>query len=522
MEVAMKNELFTKLWLVMLAFLVLSAFNAQAGTIEDAESATHDYSAALYNIEDTHEYDGFNLIQINLGVLSHYSYILESAGKALIVDPGRDVQFYLDTAKSQNLKIVGVFLTHSHADFVAGHLELAQATGCPIYQSKKSNAQYAITPVEDGSKLEIGKARVTILDTPGHVVDGQSALVYSPGHKEPVVMLSGDFLFVGSVGRPDLVKDTTSAALAGALYDTWTQKISKLPDDVEVFPAHGAGSLCGANLGDDSYTSIGDERESNPYLQYTSRSAFITAVLSGLSKPPQYFPFNAAMNMQGPEVISQQPPLPEKLAPDLTLTQIDTYTIVDIRDEKSFAQGHIPNSVNIPLRGRFELWTGMVIPWDTELVLCGDEKDLQEAFQRLHRVGYSGKYVVFNDWQNSGLAQLHNKLISPKELHAAMQAGTEPMIVDVRLPKEWEALRIGNVLNLPLTELDELSAKLDKDTPVVAVCNSAYRSNMAIGLLERKGFKNVTSLDGGSQAWIQAGYSVYGSEAEAVTEKIVK
>jgi glyoxylase-like metal-dependent hydrolase (beta-lactamase superfamily II)/rhodanese-related sulfurtransferase len=521
----MKTELFKRLRVVVTAFLVFYISSANAGSIKDSESATHDSSAASYTIEDTHEYDGFNLIQVTLGVLSHYSYILASDGQALIVDPGRDVQFYLDTAKSENLKIVGVFLTHSHADFVAGHIELAKAANCPIYQSSKSNAQYAISPVYDGTELKIGKTKVQILDTPGHVVDGQSALVYSPGHKEPVVMLSGDFLFVGSVGRPDLVKGTTSAALAGALYDTWTKKISKLSDDVEVFPAHGAGSLCGANLRDESYTSIGEERETNPYLQYKSRSGFITAVLAGLSEPPQYFPHNAAMNMQGPEAISQQPPLPEKLAPDISLTNIDKYTIIDIRDEKSYARGHIPNSVNIALRGRFELWTGMMIPWETELILCGEEKDLPEAFQRLQRIGYSGKYVVFDEWQRSGLAQLHNTLMSPAELHSAMQAGTEPMIVDVRLPNEWEALRIGNVLNLPLNKLEELSAKLDRDTPVVAVCNSAYRSNLAIGLLERQGFKNVTSLDGGSEAWIQAGYSVYGSEAKATNadnEKIIK
>ncbi|WP_136809858.1 rhodanese-like domain-containing protein [Desulfosediminicola flagellatus] len=496
--------------------VVIWTVQSPAATLKDTESATHADKAAIYDIVNIYDFEGFKLIQATLGVLSHYSYILESEGQALIVDPGRDVQFYLDTAQSRNLKIVGVFLSHSHADFVAGHMELVKATGCPIYQSSKSNAQYTISPVDDGAELKIGKARLVIRDTPGHVIDGSSALVYSPDKQEPELMLSGDYLFVGSVGRPDLVKGTTSAALAGALFDTWHQKISKLPDAVKVFPAHGAGSLCGAHLRDAPFTTIGEERTSNPYLQHSSRSEFITAVLSELSEPPQYFAHNAAMNMQGPELIDQQLSLPEKLLPDVSFTDIDKYIVVDIRDAKSFAQGHIPNSINIAIRGRFETWTGIMIPWDSHLVLCGEENDLIEAFQRLHRVGYTGKHILYSDWQKAGLPQLHNELISPENLYSAMQAGTEPIIVDVRLPNEWMGLRIGTVLNLPLNKLAELSAKLDHDNAIVAVCNSAYRSTMAIGIFERNGFSKVTSLDGGSEAWIHAGYPVYGSQTQAV------
>jgi hydroxyacylglutathione hydrolase len=497
-------------YLVWLAFICLLIASSGIAAIKDAESASHGTDASQYQIVDTYKFTGYELVQINLPVLSHYSYLLISDGRALIVDPGRDVQFYSDLIREKNLSVAGVFLTHSHADFVAGHMELVKLFDCPIYQSAKSGAKYKIEPIADGTTLQVGKASVGFLDTPGHVLDGTSATV-GPAKDSPELFLTGDFLFVGGVGRPDLVAGTTSSALAGMLFDAWAGKVSKLPDGVKVFPAHGAGSLCGAHLKDQPFSTIGEERTSNPTLQHKNRSEFITAVLSELQEPPQYFGHNAAMNRDGPPLVNWQQPV-SMVTPDATLTDSSKYYMVDLRDSKSFAAGHIPNSVNIALRGRFETWTGIMVPWGSNMVVCGTADELKGAAHRLHRIGYTTQGLVFDEWGKAGMQLLTNKLVSPKELYDRMQSNTSPIIVDVRLPNEWMGLRIGTVLNLPLNKLSELSAKLDVSQPIVAVCNSAYRSSMAIGILERKGFRNATSLEGGSEAWIEAGLPVYGSE----------
>lgn len=504
---------------ILIAILIYNLFIPSSNAaIKDTESASHGTDAAQYQLVDTYKFDGYEIVQINLPVLSHYSYMIVSEGKALIVDPGRDVDYYVNYLKDNELSVVGIFLSHSHADFVAGHMELVKLYNCPIYQSVKSNAEYKIEPIKDGSQIEVGKAIIQFLDTPGHVLDGTSATVGSTT-QTPDLIFTGDFLFVGGVGRPDLVTGTTSSALAGMLYDTWTQKVSKLPDSVKVFPAHGAGSLCGAHLKDQPFSTIGEERVSNPTLQHKIRNEFITAVLSELQEPPQYFGHNAAMNRQGPPLVNWTES-PVMVNADSSLQNNEAFYVVDIRDNKSFAAGHVPNSVNIGLRGRFETWTGIMVPWASNLVLYGEQADLTEAVRRLHRIGYKAKVFSFSDWQKKNLALLTNTLVLPQELYTKMQSDNGPVIVDVRLPNEWMGLRIGTVLNLPLNHLSELSAKLDTSLPIVAVCNSAYRSSMAIGILERKGFKNVTSLDGGSEAWIQAGLPVYGSETKASPSQI--
>ncbi len=496
---------------------------AESAAIKDTESASHATDAAQYQMVDTYPFNGYDLIQINLPVLSHYSYFLVSDNQALIVDPGRDIDFYLNLIETRKLTVAGIFLTHSHADFVAGHTELVQRFQCPVYQSAKSQAKYKISPIEDGSTLQLGKAAVTFIDTPGHVLDGTSAVIGSAKDK-PDLILTGDFLFVGGVGRPDLVAGTTSSYLAGQLFDTWHDKVSKLPDSVRIFPAHGAGSLCGAHLKDQPFSTIGEERASNPALQHTNRSEFIAVILSELQEPPQYFGYNAAMNRDGPPLVDWQT-APVPVEPQATLTDASQFYVVDIRDSKEFATGHIPNSVNIGLRGRFETWTGIMVPWGSQTILCGAPDDLTEAVRRLHRIGYTGKVLAFEQWTAANLPLLKNQLISPKELYDQMQANTNPVVVDVRLPNEWMGLRIGQVLNLPLNKLSALSGKLDPESPVVAVCNSAYRSSMAIGIFERKNFKNVTSLAGGSEAWITAGLPVYGAEqttaAPAATRKMI-
>ena len=485
-----------------------------SAAIKDTESASHADDAASYQVVDTYSYPGFKVIQFNLSVLSHYSYMLISNNQALVVDPGRDVFVYLDKAEKEGAKIVGVFLTHSHADFIAGHMELAKAAGCPIYINAASGAGYDFKPLKDGATLVVGEAAITFVATPGHTPDGLCAFVYSGQKKDsPEVIFTGDTLFVGSIGRPDLMEGTLSAAaLASMAFDSWHNKLSKAGDSAVIFPAHGAGSLCGAHLSDQPKSTIGAEKASNPYFVHQSRSDFIAAVLDGLPEAPQYFKHNAAANKKGPELIAWQAPLPKEMPPEKTLSDPSKFYLVDLRDAAQYAAGHIPNSVNIGVRGRFESWVGTMVPWGANLVLCGSQAELKEAAYRLHRVGYRAQVIAFENWQKSGLPVAKSDMIQPADLYSRMQKGDGPVIVDVRLPSEWMGLRIGTVVNLPLTHLSELSTKLDPTQPVVAVCNSAYRSSMAVGLLERKGFKQVGSLAGGSEAWISAGLPVFGAD----------
>jgi glyoxylase-like metal-dependent hydrolase (beta-lactamase superfamily II)/rhodanese-related sulfurtransferase len=485
----------------------------QAAEVKDAESASHAHDAAQHQVEQMYEFPGFKVVQINLGVLSHYSYLLVSAKDALVIDPDRDIGAYLELAKKENVSIRGVFLTHSHADFVAGHLELAKAVGCPIYQNKVSGAGYKIEPLQDGSMFRVGTTVLKAIETPGHTPDGLTLAAYSnEADASPKALFTGDTLFVGSVGRPDLLEgQMTAATLASMLYDSWFSKLAKLPDSVVVLPAHGAGSLCGAHLSDKPSSTIGEERAANPYLQNTSRSAFIASVLQDLPEAPQYFKHNAAMNRQGPELIDWDSPLPAEMKPTKDVSNPAQHYAVDLRDAEEYAASHVPNSVNIGLRGRLETWVGIMVPWNANLVLIGNSDQLKEAITRLHRVGYKAAVLTIDNWSKASLPLAKNEMAKPVELHKQMQEGKAPLIIDVRLPSEWMGLRIGQVVNLPLSHLGELSAKLDPAQPVVTVCNSAYRSSMAVGLLEAKGFQHVASLDGGSEAWIAAGLPVYGA-----------
>jgi len=513
-----------RVWLAFFPALVLICslvFAAEQGKIKDTESATHGDDAAKHQIVDTYKFQGFEVVQINLPVLSHYSYIMVSGKEALIVDPDRDVQFYLDFVSKNRLTIKGVYLTHSHADFVAGHLEIVKAVDCPIYQSAASGAAYKINPMKDGSIFRIGSAVVKVLETPGHTPDGTCGLVFS-GEDDKVgqVLFTGDTLFVGSVGRPDLLEGKmTAASLASMGFDTWNNKLSKLADSVMVLPAHGAGSLCGAHLSDSPKSTIGAERASNPYFTFKGRSDFIAAVLKELPEAPQYFKHNAAMNRQGPALVNWAAPLPAEVKAEQSLMNPSKFYLVDIRDPLVYAAEHITGSVNIGVRGRFETWVGTMVPWamheSDKLIVLGSRDELKEALYRLHRIGYEASVMTPETWKAAKLPTKKVEFIKPSELYSQMKAGTGPIIVDVRLPNEWMGLRIGEVVNLPLTHLSELSAKLDPTQPVVTVCNSAYRSSMAIGLLEAKGFQKVTSMAGGSEAWINAGLPVYGAEVAA-------
>ena len=485
--------------------------HASAAAVKDAESASHVDTAATQVVVKSYEYPGVKIVQFNLAVLSHYSYMVVSDKDAFVVDPDRDIQVYLETAKKEGSTIKGMFLTHSHADFVAGHSEFAKAVDCLVYQNKDSGAAYKIKALSDGQTIPWGEVTFRFLSTPGHTPDGMCMLVFGKNDRaNPKAILTGDTLFVGSIGRPDLMGGTMAAAtLAGMSYDTWTNKLSKLDDGVVVLPAHGAGSLCGAHLRDEPSSTIGMERQTNPYLQHQGKNDFITAVLEGLPEAPQYFKHNAKMNREGPPVVDWNAALPKAPVLDSSLADQGRYYVVDLRDAKSFAAGHIPNSVNIGLRGRLETWVGIMVPWGSKVVLCGSSEEMKEAAFRLYRVGYTVTAAVsFDEWSAAKQPVYMNEPIVPQELYKRMQDGTAPVIVDVRLPTEWMGLRIGNVVNMPLNQLSDLAVKLDPNEPVVTVCNSAFRSSLGIGLLERKGFKKVASMVGGGEAWIEAGLPV--------------
>jgi rhodanese-related sulfurtransferase len=331
---------------------------------------------------------------------------------------------------------------------------------------------------------------------------------------KPLAMFTGDTLFIGSVGRPDLLGENMSAAtLASMMFDTWTNKLSKLPDDVMILPAHGAGSLCGAHLSDEPVSTLGEQRVSNSYLQHKNRGEFIAAILEGLPDAPQYFKHNAAMNQKGPEPIDWRPETLPTIELSEQLTDPASFFLIDVRDAQQYAAGHIPNSVNIALRGRLETWAGIMVPWDAKAVVIGSEEEVQDALFRLHRVGYQPKCLLFDAWSRAGLPLAKNEMTTPLELYAQMQTPDSPVVVDVRLPSEWMALRIGTVVNIPLNELSTKSGKLDKTQRIVAVCNSAYRSSLAVGVLERGGFQYVSSMAGGGEAWIEAGLPVFESQA---------
>ena len=501
--------------LIAIAAAVMILAVTSASAVEDAESATHGFQAAQYQEVDSYKYPGFEIVQYDLATLSHFSYVLVSEGEALVVDPGRDIDTYLKAAKDREVKITAVWLTHSHADFVAGQIELASALSVPVYISRHAGAGYKHVPLKDGDTLKVGAAVVTFLETPGHTPDSMCGLVANAANpQKPISLFTGDTLFVGSVGRPDLLGEGMSASsLASMMFDTWTRKLSKLPDEVVIMPAHGAGSLCGAHLSDEPVSTIGEQRGSNAYLQYKTRGQFVAAVLEGLPEAPQYFAHNAAMNRRGPELVEWNPEKLPAVDPSAELANPDRYFLIDVRDATDYVAGHVPNSVNIGLRGRFETWTGIMVPWESNLVVVGRSQDLLEAVQRLHRVGYKAQVLTYQAWETAGLPIVKTDPVPPQKLYAAMQQQESPLVVDVRLHTEWQESRIGMVVNMPLNHLKEESVKLDRGAPVIAVCNSAYRSSLAIGVLERQGFTDVRSLTGGGEAWIEAGLPVIESAA---------
>jgi hydroxyacylglutathione hydrolase len=466
------------------------------------------------------------LKQFYLNCLAHASYLVgdEQSHTAAVVDPQRDVDQYLAFAAEHDLKIAHVFLTHFHADFIAGHLELRDRTGAKIYLGAAAQAEYQFTPLHDGDIVEFGNVRLKALETPGHTAESISLVVYDLDRSatEPQAVLTGDTLFVGDVGRPDLrvALGWSASDLGGLLYDSLRQKLLSLPDQTQVYPAHGAGSLCGKALSKETVSTIGEQRRSNYALQPMSKAAFVDLVTADQPDAPSYFTYDAVLNSKERPTLDQTLERINPLTLDqlLALQQVGAQ-ILDTRDSAEFAAAHLAGSINIGLRGQYATWAGTVLNREHPIVIIADPGHEQEATTRLGRIGFD--HVV--GYLAGGLVRVESRpeLTKTTERLSAQVASDRahggppekaPLLVDVRAPGERKQKRIERSVSMPLNHLSERLAELPKDRPLIVYCAGGYRSSIAASILQRQGFNQVSEIAGGITAWEAANLPI---EAEA-------
>jgi hydroxyacylglutathione hydrolase len=454
--------------------------------------------------------------QFYLGCLSHASYLLASDGEAVVVDPQRDVDIYLKAAEVHGFKIRHIFETHLHADFVSGHRELAARTGATIYIAASAGAAFPHVDVHDGFELRVGKIKIQTIETPGHTPEG-ICLIVSDEEKssEPWAVLTGDTLFIGDVGRPDLSKNHTPAELAGLLYDSLHHKLLKLPDDVLVYPAHGAGSLCGRNMRAERSSTIGTERLTNYALQIKSREEFVRQLTANLPVRPEYFSRDAEINREGAPALGELPVLPPISAPELKSILEEGVIALDVRPGDQFAAGHVPGSINIALSGQFATWAATVLGLSASPVLIADSAEqLSEARLRLARVGIESVRGYLDGgvaaWKQSGFAQAELSQISVETLSERLQTRAS-QVLDVRREPEWHSGHIEQAVWWPLDNFKISPPEIDHGTPIAVHCKSGYRSMIACSLLQRAGFRNIANVTGGFDAWAQANLPVLNS-----------
>jgi hydroxyacylglutathione hydrolase len=459
--------------------------------------------------------------QCYLGCLAHASYILISQGEAVIVDPQRDVEMYCKAAEAHGAKISHIFETHLHADFVSGHKELAARTGARIYIGARANAAFPHVAAHDGFELRVGAMRLQVLETPGHTPESICLIVTDEEKSpKPWAILTGDTLFLGDVGRPDLSKTHTPAQLAGMLYDSLHQKILTLPDDVLVYPAHGAGSLCGRNMRSERSSTIGTERLTNCALQIKNRDEFVEELTSNLPSRPDYFVQDAELNRQGASALSELPELRAISAQELAAELANGANVLDVRPGDAFATSHVPGSINIALSGQFASWAGIVLGLSARPILIADTAEqLSEARMRLARVGIEDVLGYLQDgikgWMEAGFAAASLKSISVEILHG-WQRTTSIHVIDVRRTPEFEAAHIADAFSIPLDGAIGGALPLQHDALFAVHCKSGYRSTIACSLLQRAGFRNVVNVVGGVDAWLEAKLPVVSEEAVEV------
>jgi glyoxylase-like metal-dependent hydrolase (beta-lactamase superfamily II)/rhodanese-related sulfurtransferase len=435
--------------------------------------------------------------------------MLGSDGEAVVVDPQRDVDLYLKAAADQALTIRHIVETHLHADFVSGHKELAARTGAKIYISKEAGATFPHIHVYDGFELRVGRACLKVLETPGHTPESICLVVTDEERgPEPWAVLTGDTLFIGDVGRPDLSATHTPAQLAGKLYDTLHTKLLKLPDNTRVYPAHGAGSLCGRNMRAERSSTIGTERLTNYALQITSREEFVRQLTSNLPARPEYFAQDAEINRGGAPSLAELPELPGVSATELKRMLDEGAVALDVRPGDQFAATHVPGSINVALSGQFALWAGTVLGLHSNPVLIADSvEQVSEARMRLARVGIENVRGYLRDgiagWKNAGFEVAQLRQVTVDQLHERLT--TDGIrVLDVRRQPEWTEGHIADATWWPLDNFKVSPPSIDPDIPVAVHCKSGYRSIIACSLLQRAGFNNVVDVVGGFDAWQNA------------------
>lgn len=448
--------------------------------------------------------------QLYTGCLSEAAYYVESDGKAAIIDPIRDIQVYLNLAKERNATITYIFETHFHADFVSGHLDLSKATGAPIIYGPNTVTKFPVTVAADGEEFPLGKIKFKVLHTPGHTLESTCYLLLDENNK-PHALFSGDTLFVGDVGRPDLAQkgaEITMEDMAGMLYDSIQQKIMPLADDVILYPAHGAGSSCGKNLGPETYSTIGAQKQTNYALNQETKADFIKAVTDGLASPPQYFPINAKINKEGYlplDQIIEKGKTPLSIA-NIKQAQESNAIILDTRKAQVFTQGFIPGSIFIGLEGRFAEWAGSLLSFQQPIYLVTEKGKEEEAVIRLARVGFEQIEGVldgsFEAWQQAGEAIDMIIDIEADELAMDLPFDEQLVVLDVRKETEFANGHVKDAINLPLHTLTDPGsmAHLDENLNFYVHCQGGYRSVIAASLFKKQGIHNLRNVLGG---WLE-------------------
>jgi glyoxylase-like metal-dependent hydrolase (beta-lactamase superfamily II)/rhodanese-related sulfurtransferase len=446
-----------------------------------------------------------------LACLSHASYLIgdETTGRAVVVDPRRDVGDYVDEASAHGLTIERVIETHLHADFLSGHLELAARTGAVISYGAGARVEFPVELLDDGQRLSLGEVTLEVLATPGHTPESICVVIYEHADDEvPFGVLTGDTLFVGDVGRPDLLAaadpDLSAETLARQLYRSLHDRLLRLPDATRVYPAHGAGSSCGKQLSSETSSTIGAQRRLNYALQPMSEEAFVATVTEGQPSRPQYFEFDAQRNRE------LRPLLDDAAPPALTLGEVvarqrDGAVLLDAREPADFTSGHVRGAVNVGLQGRFAEWAGDVLSPHRDIVLVGDPASADEVKVRLARVGYD-RVVGQLDDPAATLAGHPEAVEASSRLTAEQLADrlddVDIQLVDLRAPSETASGTLPGARLVPLPALVEALDQLDRDAPTVVYCASGYRSSIAASVLVEAGFTDVSDLLGGYAAWV--------------------
>jgi hydroxyacylglutathione hydrolase len=457
-----------------------------------------------------------------LGCLAHASYMIASEGIAAVIDPQRDVDIYLEMAAGKNLKIEYIIETHLHADFVSGHRELAERTGARIYLGAGSGAEFPQIAVTDGDEIQFGQCCLRFLHTPGHTLESICILMNDRGApNRPAAVFTGDTLFIGDVGRPDLSPAHSPQQLAEMLYRSIHEKLLALPDDTEVFPAHGAGSLCGRQMSSESSSTIGRQRKSNYALLARTSDEFVHLLTDNLTARPEYFARDADLNRRGAARLSELPPLAALTAPEVLRLQKEGAIVVDTRPAMQFAVAHVPGSIHIALTGQFASWAARILGLDTPLIITGeDPEQVRESQIRLARVGIENVAGYLADgvagWIQNGFALEYIPQITVQDfVELRNQEPDRIAVLDVREPGEVAGGVIENSLCIPLGKLESRLAELGREKLLVVHCKGGYRSSIATSILGRAGFRDLANLTGGFDAWKTAGLpcSIPGSVA---------